>query len=432
MPLYDRAKRRGRAWAVVTAVTALGLGCDAAPGEAQDAREAGARPLPSVASDPVRDSVYRAASEAAWAYLTEYRQESTGLVQATQGWGHLTTWDLGSLLAGVHAAGELGLASASETEAWLGRILQTLESAQLFDGIAFNKTYVAATARMVDRNDKPSDTGVGWSALDLGRLLIWLRIIADEHPSLMEPVKRVVNRIDMDRIVRDGMIHGEDLGPAGERRVYTEGRLGYEQYAARGYALWGASPGRSMNLYENADSVEVLGHTILVDRRGRNKLTSEPFILSGMELGWGPELRALSETVLAVQKARFDDTGIVTVVSEDAIERPPHYFYYYTLYDEGEAFAIRAHSPIEGQGPRWVSSKAAYAWHALLPGDYTWKAVQTVAPARSDRGWSSGVFENDGQSTGVRNLNTAGIILEAALYRKLGQPFLRAVAGGGR
>lgn len=380
---------------------------------------------PSQVPDPVEDSVYRAAAEAAWAYLEEHRSPRTGLVRATPGWENLTTWDVGSLLGAVHAAGELGLVPRAEAEAWLRQILQTLVGAPLYDGAAYNKTYVAATAQMVDRSDRPSSTGVGWSALDLGRLLVWLRIIAEEHPTLAHAAELAVDRIDVERIVGSGTLTGEDLDAAGNPRTYPEGRVGYEQYAALGFALWGHPPETSMDLFAHADSVEVMGRTILIDRRGRNKLTSEPFILSGMELGWPPEFRELAETILDLQEARWEETGTITMVSEDAIERPPYYFYYYTIYDDGRPFVVRAQGPLEN-GPRWVSAKAAYAWHALLPSDYTWKAVQAVEPARTPRGWASGVFEGTSRSTGVRNLNTAGIILEAALYRHLGRPILRA------
>jgi hypothetical protein len=168
-----------------------------------------------------------------------------------------------------------------------------------------------------------------------------------------------------------------------------------------------------------------MGHTLLHDKRGGDKLTSEPFVLMGMELGYDPEFVSLARAMLAVQEARYRETGTITMVSEDAIEVPPWYFYYYSVYSEGEQFAVRAHGPVRN-GPRWVSAKAAFAWHALFPSDYTWKAVQSVAPARSGAGWASGVFEGSRRSTGVRNLNTAAVIIEAALYRKLGRPLLDA------
>ena len=368
------------------------------------------------------DALYRSAAEAAWAYLRRNRAR-TGLVSATEHYDNVTTWDSGSLLLGLHAAAELGLAPRREVDAWIATLLETLATMPLFDDRVFNKSYSAVTARMVGANDRPSERGKGWSATDLGRLLIALKVVETRHPALAEAARRVVERLDLGRVVEDGYLHGEEPRGRGANSRYQEGHIGYEQYAARGFQLWGHTAEAALDPSVNGVPVEVLGQTILADRRGNDKLTSEPFVLMGMELGWTPPFRELAWRMLAVQEARYRETGQVTMVSEDAIQTAPHYFYYYSVYGDGETFVVRAQGPVEN-GPRWVSAKAAYAWHALLPTEYTWLAVQTVEPARSADGWASGVFEGTGETTAVRNVNTAGIILEAALYRARGRPLL--------
>ncbi|MBA3949777.1 MAG: DUF3131 domain-containing protein, partial [Acidobacteria bacterium] len=74
------------------------------------------------------------------------------------------------------------------------------------------------------------------------------------------------------------------------------------------------------------------------------------------------------------------------------------------------------------------STKAAFGWHALAPSAYTLRAIRTVRPAAGPNGWASGVYERGG-STNVPNINTAAVVLEAALYARLGRPLLQA--GGG-
>ncbi|MBV9773542.1 MAG: DUF3131 domain-containing protein, partial [Gemmatimonadetes bacterium] len=116
------------------------------------------------------------------------------------------------------------------------------------------------------------------------------------------------------------------------------------------------------------------------------------------------------------------------------------YFFYYLVNLHGSPFAVA--TPVAGQrvpGPRWISAKAAYGWHALLPSEYTRLAVRAVdRAARSGKGWSSGVYEKTGKPTGSLNLNTAAVILEAALYRVNGRPLVEgkgspaAVAAAGR
>jgi hypothetical protein len=61
----------------------------------------------------------------------------------------------------------------------------------------------------------------------------------------------------------------------------------------------------------------------------------------------------------------------------------------------------------------------------LLPSEYTWMAAQAVRPALDAKsGWATGIFEDSRKPTGAYSLNTAALILEAALYRKTGKPLI--------
>jgi hypothetical protein len=46
------------------------------------------------------------------------------------------------------------------------------------------------------------------------------------------------------------------------------------------------------------------------------------------------------------------------------------------------------------------------------------------ASAISGRGWGAGVYEGTLRPTGDASLNTAALVLEAALYQLRGHPFL--------
>ena len=149
--------------------------------------------------------------------------------------------------------------------------------------------------------------------------------------------------------------------------------------------------------------------------------------MMGMETGWyASAIHDQAQSLLAAQQARFDQTGTMTMVSEDAMPEPPYYFYYYSVYDSGNSFVVEG--PDAGSfvdQPRWVSAKAAFAWRALFPTDYTLKAFQAVqAAAIPGDGWGAGVYESSLAPTGIASLNTAGVILESALYHQRGQPFL--------
>jgi len=381
------------------------------------------RPAPSPNAAPAAD-LFDRAPRAAWRFVNAHYQPATGLVSAVAGYPFATVWDIGSAVAALYCARELGLVTAPVYEARLRRLLRTLVTLPLFDGAAFNRSYSTRTAGMAGAA-RTGRRGDGWSATDIGRLLLWLKIVAVNQPEHAAEAEAVVRRLDVSRLTRDGYLRGFRHDAGGQPLSYQEGRVGYEQYAAAGYAAWGFPVERALGLERNAIPLSVMGRPLAADARGFDRLTSEPVILTGMEVGWKPEERALAEALLSAQEERYRRTGLVTMVSEDAIGRPPHYFYYYCVYTNARHFALDVQDPTASvSGPRWVSTKAAFAWHALLPGDYTARALAALAHAQTPLGWASGVYEASGRSTGTANVNTQAVILEAALYRKRGRPFL--------
>lgn len=390
-------------------------------------------PRPSFLTAPPEDrEMFMEAAQAAWAYVERESQPATGLVNSVTQYPYSTVWDMASGLAALYSAHELGLVEEAEYDRRMRLSLRTLRTLRLYEGVAFNKNYSTRTGRIAGRNDREqaSQRGYGWSVTDIGRLLVWLRIIADNQPQYAAEAEAIARRLDYSRLVADGYLWGEDLDRRGKPRRYMEGMIPYEQYAAAGFAMWGHRAEKALSLAENATPTEVMGIQLVDDRRGHGRLTSEPLVMAGLELGWEPQMRQLAVGALAAQEARWRRTGQVTVASEDAIPQRPYYFYYYTIYSNGRAFGIDVMNPrARLNGPRWVSAKGAYAWHALLPSDYTRRAVGAVARARHPvRGWSSGVYERSGRSTGAENINTAAVILEAALFpARGGRPL--AVAG---
>jgi hypothetical protein len=393
------------------------------------------RPTAAATPPPVSEAEQRevmlASARSAWAFFRRNYHASTGFVGATDVYPYITVWDVGSTLAAYLAARELGFITPDDYRDRVTRVLRSLEVARLHDGAAFNRLYAAASGRMVGRNHLPTTGGHGWSATDLGRLLVWLKIVSTHDRDFEPAARRIVERLDLDRVVRDGYLRGEELTPRGRRRLFQEGRIGYEQYAAAGFALWGIRADSALDLHANARPLTVFGQPVLADRRGDDLLTSEPIVMLGLELGWpSAEWDQLARAVLAAQEERHRRTGLVTIVSEDAVPRPPAYFYYYLLHHNGQDFVVL--TPTHNIVPwnlRWVSAKAAFAWHALYPSAYTWLAVQTVRPAESpNAGWSAGVYERSKVRVPSTNLNTAAVILEAAAYALRGCPFIVTTA----
>jgi hypothetical protein len=130
-----------------------------------------------------------------------------------------------------------------------------------------------ARGAVAGRNDRVRPEradGYGWSVLDLGRLLVWLKIIERADPEHAQLAAEIVERLDMDRLIADGYLQGGGITTTGRVRTYQEGRIGYEQYAAAGFALWDARAERALSWKANVEPATVLGVPILVDKRSTN------------------------------------------------------------------------------------------------------------------------------------------------------------------
>jgi hypothetical protein len=369
---------------------------------------------------------YATAAETAWRQFNELWVARTGLARATKDYDKVTPWDIASVMAANYAGHKLGFLTDSAYLTRMRTTLKTLQRIPLYRKAVFHKMYFAQSARMANRAGKVSSTGYGWSATDQGRLLVWLKIIAENDPELTADVEKVVSRVKFPETVANGYLRGGMIGSRGRLWRFQEGRIGYEQYAARGFAMWGAPVDSALDVNRNAKPITVLGVPLLADRRGLDRLNSEPFVLYGLELGFTPDMETLARNVLAAQEARFQQTGKLTMVSEDAVSVPPHFFYYYCVYCNGKEFTVDVVTPGKHlDEPRWVSTKAAFGYHTLFPSFYTKSVMDQIASARSERGWSSGVFEKNGRSTQTYDINTAAVVLEAALYRRTERPLIQ-------
>lgn len=386
------------------------------------------QPAATPTVSPQERQLYLDAARNSWDFVNSITEPSTGLARAHAKYSYVTLWDIAGVIAANHVAHELSFINDATFDANIGRILSTLSSVDLFDRRAFNRIYDAKTGRMVDNASKISTVGAGYSSVDIGRLLIWLRVIATRYPKYAPFATQIVKRLDMSKLVSDGYLQGVDVdGKTGKRKTFTETEIGYQQYALGGFAMWGAKVNRDgLDVRSDVNSVNVMGVRVLTDSRGNDRVMSEPFIMLGLEPGYrSVEMQRQAQQVLAAQQARYQRTGIVTAASEDALPDPPWYFYYYSIYHRGKQFVI------EGVGdnayverPRWVSTKAAFGWNAVLPSAYTQLLVRTVQPARTTSGWGSGVYEGTLKPTGVPSLNTAALIMESALYKIRGRPIL--------
>jgi hypothetical protein len=366
----------------------------------------------------------------AWTYFEQNVDAQTGLVHSVAGFPSATMWDTASYLLALVAAHDLGLVEKRSFDIRLAKALVSLERMPLYGGKLPNKSYSAVTLEMTDYENKPSAGGIGWSAIDIGRLLVPLNVIAWRHPVHTPAVRRLLARFETSELVRDGQLLGMQAGGAGAAQPVQEGRLGYEQYAARGFSLIGLDAEAAADWRNHLQLVKVEGVPVCADDRdpqrfgAQNTVVSEPYILWGLEFGWTSAARECAWRVYRAQEARFRKTGVPTAVSEDHVDQAP-YFVYNTVWSGGRPWATVTETGADAAALRSLSVKAAFGWHALLRNEYTTQLITKVAGLNEpDKGWYAGLYEAGGKPNKALAANTNAVVLESLAYIAQG-PLLR-------
>lgn len=358
----------------------------------------------------------------AWTYFEKNRLP-TGLVSSAADFPATTMWDVGSQLAGMTAARELGLLSPQEFDTWMNQALTSLAKLPLYKNELPNKAYNAKTLKPVDYGELNNPKEIGFSALDLGRLAQWLDIVAARYPQHAKAAKAVTARWKMKRLVKDGNLMGTDTR-TGKESWNQEGRLGYEQYAAYGLTKIGVSASKALDAKTQAKFVDVMGVLVPADKRTtyHNYVTSEPYILDGLETGFKALPADYAARLLQAQQRRYQQTNQLTAWSEDNLDRAP-WFVYNCIFVDGQPWKTIDSSGKDATDSRGSSVKAAVGWHVLFRTVYTEKVHKGMRwLADPSRGVFAGFYEETQQPNRALTLNTNGIVLEALLYSHVGRP----------
>lgn len=388
------------------------------------------QPVTLLAPTAVLTEQERAWAAIAWRYFENNYQPETGLVNSADAFPASTLWDTASYLLALISAERLALIDRATFDARVAKLLQSLAGLQLFDGKLPNKSYNTQTLQMVDYNNQPSARGIGWSAIDIGRILVPLNLLVWNYPQHTALVQQLLVRWSFPALIEQGEMFGATLTSTGETQLVQEGRLGYEQYAAKSIGLLGQDVSTAMNYGAHLSYVNIYGIPVPTDSRdpakyiAHNYVVSEPYILDGLEYGGDQISREFAYRVYAVQEKRYQATGRLTAVSEDNIDEAP-YFVYNTVYTGGKAWQTITDSGQDASKFRSLSTKAAFGWHALYGTPYTQQLVEAVASLHNpDKGWYSGVYEESGKPNKAITANTNAIVLESLCYRQFG-PLMR-------
>lgn len=365
------------------------------------------------------------AAQTAWHYFENNTDPQTGLVGSVQGFSSATLWDQGSYVMALVAARRLGVLAEPEFNQRVTRFLDSVARLPLYDNQLPNKVYDTQTMAMTDYENVPVPLGIGWSATDIGRVLLSLRILERNSPEQGARIQAAVRRWDICAITKAGEMTGAERID-GETVQFQEGRIGYEQYAARSAALWGCDSMTAAGAERIVAWESVSGVQVPVDRRTHASFGAitptlgEPYMLIGLELGFNRETEILSARVYAANEARYQREGILTAVSEDHIDREPH-FVYASVYGNARPWAVTDDKGNLYPDLRTVSLKAVMAWDALYATPYTAKLRLMMADlADAEQGWQAGKYETGLTPNTALSLNTNAVVLEAMHFKAFG------------
>lgn len=380
------------------------------------------------------------AAKVAWHYFEKFTQPDTGLANSVGNFPSTTLWDTASYISGMVAAYELCLIEKTEFDDRILRLLTTVKGLKLFRKELPNKVYHTKTGAQVDYTNKPGE--IGFSALDIGRFLVWMRILKNRYPYLGNTIDSVLLKWDYSNVIDpQGLLVGAYVdSETNETKYAQEGRLGYEEYAAKGFALWGFRP-LLAHRAEPFLTASIFGVQVPYDGRdprifhSQNYVVTESYLLDGLELdfdlphddssgdqvhsdGWRAEF---ADRIYRVQEARYRNTGFLTARSEHNVKGPP-YFTYDTIFSDG--YPWNTVTPRGDYSPDHaaIASKAAMGLWSLWDTPYTQRLFDAVIELYNpENGIYEGLYERGQGKIEIYTANNNGIILAALLHKVQGK-----------
>lgn len=374
----------------------------------------------------------------AWRYFENNHNPKTGLVNSVDRYPATTMWHTADYLGAMVSARELGIITPCELDERLSHLVHFLNTMPLCFGELPNKVYNTRTGAMVDYTNQPGE--IGWSAMDLGRLLSWLYIAKCRYPIYSEYIDKAVLRWTFCRVVDNcGTLYG-GLKVHNAIDTFQEGRLGYEEYAARGYQLWGFSTAQASRI-EPFNKATLYGIEFPYDSRDvRETGTYAPvlsmgYLWDGLEFNWdrtdqrqgwdsihsAPDMAQIAEAIYRVQEARYENDHVFTARTDHQVAGPP-YFVYDAIFAAGYPWNVISDSGTYHKDQALVSTRAAFAMWSLWETRYTDRLMALLRCLHNpEKGWYEGRMENTGSPMRLITSGTNAAVLEALCYKAEGK-----------
>lgn len=367
---------------------------------------------------PAVSEQYLRSARIAWKYFQRNYQPATGLYNGLDLYAVTTVWEIGTSLAALNAAHHLGIITDAEFKQRTGLMLQTLSSMDLYNNELPNKLYFADSARMVGEDQKPTSTGIGWNGPDIARLLLWLKKTASKHPEFKPICDKIFLRLRTERLVNDANITSLSVY-LNKEKIENQTGFGLPSYAAEALKLWELDAWKVRDYRPQLGSKSIYGINVPFNKSGP-AISSTPFTLLLMEFGrTDTEQDRMIRSIYEVQAARYQKTGKLTAADAGRIDRSP-WRAQSAIITSGGKNEWQCLSPYSDKPLPlfWSSTATAFCWDALYNTAYTRKLVQELTPLHDkNKGFMAGKYDN-GETNKAITLETNGLILEAAMYRR--------------
>lgn len=364
-------------------------------------------------------------AKVAWRYFIKNTQAGTGLVNSLDNYPVVNLWQIGDTLIALTAAAQLGLIERQEFDQRLSQLLATIGRLPLVDGKVPNQRYNTVNGQLTDYANQPKP--LGWSAQDIGRLMIGLKIVGNFYPEYAEYLDKILLRWNFCQVIDNNGLLLKSAAVNGQFITKSDVVLGYSEYTAGAFGLWGFPVGISANLPYNTRFI--YGIPIDFDIRDPrithmpSVVVSLPYLLTAMELKNTPTFKQQKkriENVYRVQEKRWQKEHILTARSDYLTSVAP-----YHVYDT--VFANGYHWNTIDEGGKFypelalVSTRAVFGLWVLWNSPYTDALMQLTQMQYDDqRGWYEGRYENNGSYNKTISLTTNAMVLETLLYKKVG------------
>lgn len=373
----------------------------------------------------------KAWAKTAWAYFEQNTDFGTGLASTVRAFPVTSVWTMGDQMIAIVAAQRLGVIDEAELDRRVSQLLGSIGTAPLSLGRLPSRRYDTRTGKPALYDGSPGD--LGWSAPDLGRLLMALAVLNSAWPRFATFSQRLVDRLDLcGAIGSDGQLRSADRDGATARPV-SETVRGYDAYAAQGFFLWGmeprvpVEPSTPYTMYAEGVPFPQVEQK---DQARLGPVLTAPVVMTGLELGWsnaaaaGPDGAAtrqawskLAGRVYEAQERRYTREGRLAA-RDDNVRSSEPYFVVDTIFARGYAFNTYDDKGVYRPDLALVSTRAAFGLWALWRTHYTDVLMETVAEVREPgSGWYEGRIEQTGAYSTAMSASTNAAVLECLAYK---------------